>query len=129
VDCHTHLPFVGWRSDEFEARLTGRTYRDQHGGGGIFRSARLFAKASEQDVLAFCRPLIAEMLAHGTTAFEMKTGYGLSVEAELRQAWMARQLSLEIPQTTTTTLLACHAVPPDRPREQGVEEVSEGLSP
>src|SRR5688572_29321794 len=46
VDAHTHLPFVGWRADEFEARLAGQTYRDLHGGeGGIFRSARLFADA------------------------------------------------------------------------------------
>jgi len=112
VDCHTHLPFVGWRADEFEARLAGRTYRDIHGGGGIFRSARMLAEASEGDVLAFCRPLVAEMLAHGTTAFEMKTGYGLSVDAELRQALIALQLSLEVPQTTTATLLACHDVPP-----------------
>ena len=44
VDAHTHLPFFGWRADEFEARLAGRTYRDLHGGGGIFRSARLLAK-------------------------------------------------------------------------------------
>jgi len=129
VDCHTHLPFVGWRAEEFEARLAGRTYRDLHGGGGIFRSARMLAEASEEDVLAFCRPLAAEMLAHGTTAFEMKTGYGLSVEAELRQAWIARQLSLEIPQTTTATLLACHAVPPDRSRQEWVDEVCEKLIP
>jgi imidazolonepropionase len=129
VDCHTHLPFVGWRADEFEARLAGRTYRDIHGGGGIFRSARMLAEASEEDVLAFCRPLVAEMLAHGTTAFEMKTGYALSVKAELRQAWIARQFSLEIPQTTTTTLLACHAVPPDGSREEWVDEVCENLIP
>jgi imidazolonepropionase len=129
VDCHTHLPFVGWRAEEFEARLTGMTYRDIHGGGGIFRSARMLSEASEQDVLAFCRPLVAEMLAHGTTAFEMKTGYGLSVEAELRQAWIARQLSLQIPQTTTTTLLGCHAVPPDRSRGEWVDEVCEKLIP
>jgi imidazolonepropionase len=129
VDCHTHLPFVGWRAEEFEARLAGRTYRDIHGGGGIFRSARMLAEASEEDVLAFCRPLVAEMLAHGTTAFEMKTGYGLSVEAELRQAWIARQLALEIPQTATVTLLACHAIPPDRSREEWVSEVCERLIP
>src|SRR5919108_675279 len=51
VDCHTHLPFVGWRADEFEARLAGKTYRDLHGGGGIYRSARLMAEASDEDVV------------------------------------------------------------------------------
>src|SRR5437660_2574235 len=80
VDCHTHLPFFGWRADEFEAKLAGRSYRDLHGeGGGIARSARLLAQASDQEVIEFCRPLVAEMLAHGTTAVELTTGYGFSV--------------------------------------------------
>src|SRR4029077_20433331 len=73
VDCHTHLPFFGWRADEFEARLSGRTYRDLQGqGGGIFRSSRLLAGASDGEVLAFCLPLAREMLRHGTVAFELK---------------------------------------------------------
>ena len=112
VDCHVHLPFYGWRADEFEARLAGASYRDLHGEeGGIFRSARMLATASEDEVLAFCIPLMREMAAHGTTAMELKTGYGLSVEAELRQARLARMLADEAPQTCTVTLLACHAVP------------------
>jgi imidazolonepropionase len=129
VDCHTHLPFFGWRADEFEARLAGVTYRDLHGGGGIFRSARLLAKASDDEVIDFCRPLISEMLAHGTTALELKTGYGLSLENELRQARLARRLASEVPQTCTVTLLACHAIPPGRTREDWVEEVCRDLIP
>jgi imidazolonepropionase len=129
VDCHTHLPFFGWRADEFEARLAGKTYRDHHGGGGIYRSARMLAAASDDDVLDFCRPLAAEMLAHGTTATELKTGYGLSVEAELRQARLARRLAQEIPQTTTVTLLAAHAVPEGGTREQWVDQVCNELIP
>lgn len=130
VDCHTHLPFFGWRDDEWEARLTGATYRDLHGqGGGIPRSARMLAEASDDEVLAFCRPLIAEMLAHGTTSLEMKTGYGLSVEAELRQARLARRLADEIPQTVTVTLLACHAVPEGTARDAWVATACEELIP
>jgi imidazolonepropionase len=129
VDCHTHLPFFGWRADEFEARLAGATYRDLHGGGGIFRSARLLAEASDDEVIDFCRPLIAEMLANGTTALELKTGYGLSVENELRQARLARRLAAEVPQTCTVTLLACHAIPAGRTREDWVEEVCRDLIP
>jgi imidazolonepropionase len=129
VDCHTHLPFMGWRADEFEARLAGRTYRDLHGGGGIFRSARMLASAEDDEVLAFCRPLTEEMLAHGTTALELKTGYGLSVDAELRQARLARRLAEEIAQTATVTLLACHAVPPGRDRDDWVGEVCRELIP
>jgi len=130
VDCHTHLPFVGWRADEFEARLTGRTYRDLQGqGGGIFRSSRLLRDATDDEVMAFCLPLAAEMAAHGTTAVELKTGYGLSVEDELRQARLARRLASEIPQTAGVTLLACHAVPEGMTREGWVDAVCGELIP
>jgi len=130
VDCHTHLPFVGWRADEFEAKLAGQSYRDVHGGGGgIARSARLLASASDEDVVDFCRPLLQEMLAYGTTAVEFKTGYGLSVEAELRQARLARRLAETAPQTVTVTLLACHAVPEGMERERWVSMVCEELIP
>lgn len=129
VDCHTHLPFVGWRADEFEARLAGATYRDLHGGGGIYRSARMLASASDEQVLSFCRPLLAEMLAHGTTALELKTGYGLSVEGELRQARLARRLAAEAEQTCTVTLLPCHAVPEGLERAAWVRTVCEELIP
>jgi imidazolonepropionase len=129
VDCHTHLPFVGWRADEFEARLAGISYRELHGEGGIYRSARLLAEASDDEVLAFCRPLVREMADHGTTALELKTGYGLSVQAELRQARLARRLAAEAPQTCTVTLLACHAVPPGMDRARWVEAVCDELVP
>jgi len=129
VDCHTHLPFFGWRTDEFEARLAGKTYRDLHGSGGIYRSARLLAEASDEEVIDRCRGLAGEMLAHGTTALELKTGYGLSVEGELRQARLARRLAKEIPQQARLTLLACHAVPEGRSREEWVEDVCTTLIP
>ncbi len=129
VDCHTHLPFVGWRDDEFEARLAGATYRDLHGEGGIYRSARLLAEADDEEVLAFCLPLVREMAEHGTTALELKTGYGLSLEAELRQARLARRLAAEAPQTCTVTLLACHAVPRGLKREEWVRVVCRELIP
>ena len=129
VDCHTHLPFFGWRDDEFEARLSGTTYRDQHGEGGIARSARMLAEATDEEVLRFCRPLAEQMLVLGTTALELKTGYGLSVEAELRQARLARRLADEIPQTAVVTLLACHAVPPGTTRDAWVETACSELIP
>jgi imidazolonepropionase len=129
VDCHTHLPFFGWRDDEYEARLAGASYRGLHGEGGIARSARQLAEASDEEVLEFCRPLAAEMLRHGTTALELKTGYGLSIEAELRQARLARRLAEELPQTATVTLLACHAVPEGTDRASWVEAVRTELIP
>lgn len=129
VDSHTHLPFFGWRDDEFEARLAGATYRDQHGDGGIVRSARMLSEATDEEVLEFCRPLLAEMAGHGTTALELKTGYGLSVDGELRQARLARRLAEEAPQTATVTLLAGHAVPEGMTEEAWLRVACEELIP
>ncbi len=130
VDCHTHLPFRGWRADEFEARLAGQTYRDvQGGGGGIYRSARLLSEASDQEVIDFCLPLAEEMLAHGTTALEMKSGYGLSIEGELRQLRLAAAVAERIPQTVSVTLLACHAVPEGWERAAWVDAACRDLIP
>ena len=129
VDAHTHLPFVGWRADEFEARLAGVSYRDLHGEGGIRRSARMLAEASDDEALAFCLPLALEMAEHGTTTLELKTGYGLSVESELRQARLARRLAAEVPQTCAVTLLACHAVPDGLEREEWVRLACTELIP
>jgi imidazolonepropionase len=129
IDCHTHLPFAGWRADEFEARLSGVSYRELHGEGGIYRSARMLAEASDEEVLAFCRSLVQEMADHGTTTLELKTGYGLSVEAELRQARLARRLAEEAPQTCSVTLLACHAIPEGMERADWVRTVCDELIP
>jgi len=130
VDCHVHLPFVGWRADEFEARLTGETYRDVQGrGGGIFRSSRMLAEADDDEVLAFSKALAIEMAHHGTTALELKSGYGLSVEAELRLLRLARRLADAVPQTCRVTLLACHAVPEDMSREEWVGVACDELIP
>jgi imidazolonepropionase len=130
VDDHTHLPFAGWRADEFEARLRGVSYRELHGGdGGIFRSARMFAEATDDEVLAFSRPLLAEMLVHGTTALELKTGYGLSIDQELRAARLARRLAGEARQTCTVTLLAAHAVPAETDRARWVRAACHELIP
>jgi imidazolonepropionase len=130
VDCHVHLPFFGWRDDEFEARLRGVSYRELHGqDGGIFRSSRMLREAGDEEVLAFCRPLLDEMLAHGTTALELKTGYGLGIEEELRQARLARRLAEGAAQTCSATLLACHAVPEGWAREDWVRAACEELIP
>jgi len=130
VDCHTHLPFVGWRADEFEARLRGISYRELHGGdGGIFRSARMFTEASDDEVLDFSRALLDEMLAHGTTALELKTGYGLSIEQELRAARLSRRLAEDAAQTCSVTLLAAHAVPDGSTRTDWVRSACTELIP
>jgi imidazolonepropionase len=130
VDCHVHLPFVGWRADEYEARLAGESYRDLHGReGGIFRSARMLAESDDDDVLAFSTALLREMSSLGTTAAELKSGYGLSVEGELRQLRLARRLAEAAPQTCAVTLLACHAIPEGATREEWVAVACDELIP
>jgi imidazolonepropionase len=130
VDCHVHLPFFGWRADEYEARLAGVSYREMHGQeGGIYRSSQMLSEASDDEVIDFCMPLVAEMSTCGTTTLELKTGYGLSVEQELRQARLARRLAERIPQTCTVTLLGCHAIPKDADRAAWVREVCDELIP
>jgi imidazolonepropionase len=130
VDCHTHLPFFGWRADEDSARLSGVRYETLHGReGGIFRSARLLEEAPDEEVLRFSAALAGQMLVTGTTTFETKSGYGLSVEGELRQLRLARALAAEVPQEVVTTCLAAHAVPRGRSEGEWIGVASEELLP
>jgi imidazolonepropionase len=113
VDCHTHLPFAGWRAEEYERKVTGVPYAEiARAGGGIASSARALAETDDESVLRQAEALAGEMLRHGTTAFEGKTGYGLSVEAEARSARLARTLAERVPQPMAVTGLFAHAVPP-----------------
>ena len=113
VDCHTHLPFAGWRAEEYERKVTGVPYAEiARLGGGIAASARALAQASDEEVLRQAEALAAEMLVHGTTALEGKTGYGLSHEGEARAVRLGRALAGRIPQPMTMTGLFAHAVPP-----------------
>jgi imidazolonepropionase len=112
VDCHTHLPFAGWRAGEYAMKVAGRDYVDiATAGGGIQASARALAEASDAAVLDQATDLAAEMLAHGTTTFETKSGYGLSIEAELRSLRLAAELGSRVPQDLVSTALVAHAVP------------------
>lgn len=130
VDPHTHLPFYGWRADEDSARLSGVRYETLHREeGGIFRSRRLLAETSDEEVLSFGERLAGEMLRSGTTTFEMKSGYGLSVDAELRQLRLAARLAERIPQKVVSTCLAAHAVPDGKTQGAWVGEVSDVLLP
>jgi imidazolonepropionase len=113
VDCHTHLPFAGWRAGEYEMKVTGVPYEEiARSGGGIGSSARALAETGDDEVLAQSSALAAEMLAHGTTAFECKSGYGLSVEAELRSLGLATRLGEAVRQETVSTALLAHVIPP-----------------
>jgi imidazolonepropionase len=107
VDCHTHLPFAGWRANEYEMKVTGVPYEEiARSGGGIASSARALAQASDDDVLALARELRTEMLRLGSTTVEGKTGYGLEREQELRSVRLGRALELD-----RVTGLFAHSVP------------------
>lgn len=130
VDPHTHLPFFGWRADEDGARLSGVRYEEIHGRqGGIFRSRQLLAEASDTEVLSFGEDMAAAMLRAGTTTFETKSGYGLSVEGELRQLRLAADLAGRVPQTVVHTCLAAHAVPEGYTQGGWTGEAAEQLLP
>ena len=119
VDCHTHLPFAGWRAEEYELKVTGVAYEEiARRGGGIASSARAFGAASDEDVLAQARTLSAEMLRTGTTTFEGKTGYGLSVAAEMRAVRLGRELGAD-----RVTGLFAHAVPDGYEADAWMDEV------
>ncbi len=112
VDCHTHLPFAGWRAGEYAQKIAGVPYEQiAWEGGGIKSSARSLAMATDEDVLAQAGAAAAEMLAHGTTTFECKSGYGLSVDGEARSLRLAVALGERVPQTVLSTALLAHAVP------------------
>ncbi|MGI9185183.1 MAG: imidazolonepropionase [Solirubrobacteraceae bacterium] len=124
VDCHTHLPFAGWRAGEYEHKLAGVGYESiSRSGGGIAASARALAESPDEAVLAQAGELAAEMLAAGTTTFETKSGYGLSRAGELRALRLARELETRVPQTTLSTGLLAHAIPPGFSADQWMAEV------
>ena len=130
VDPHTHLPFFGWRADEDAARLSGFRYETLHKEeGGIYRSARMLADASDEEILEFSRDLAAAMLRRGTTTFETKSGYGLGVDAELRQLRLARRLATSVHQEVITTCLAAHAVPKGKTEGAWIGEIAQDLLP
>jgi imidazolonepropionase len=124
VDCHTHLPFAGWRGEEYEQKVTGVPYEEiARGGGGIAASARALAASTDDAVLAQAGAIAREMLATGTTTLEAKTGYGLSREGEARLVRLAHALGERTVQPVTVTGLFAHAVPPGWDADAWMDEV------
>jgi imidazolonepropionase len=124
VDPHSHPVFGGWRHEEFELRLAGRSYREiAEAGGGILSTVRATRAASEDELVASGRARLAEMLDWGTTTLEAKSGYGLDTATELRMLRAIRRLAAEGPQAVVATFLGAHSVPPGTTRERYVELV------
>jgi imidazolonepropionase len=114
VDCHTHLAFGGWRAEEFEQRLLGRSYLEiAAGGGGIARTMRLTRAAGDDELAARALGFLGEMLALGVTTVECKSGYGLDREQELRLLRLYQRLAKAQPIRLVPTFLGAHVVPPE----------------
>lgn len=114
VDAHTHLVFAGDRSDEFARRLAGESYADiAAGGGGILATVAATRATPEEDLFQLATQRVLRMLRTGTTTLEIKSGYGLDLETELRLLRVARRIGEELPVTVKTTFLGAHSVPPE----------------
>lgn len=114
IDCHTHLIHGGDRAREFEMRLEGASYEEvARAGGGIVSTVRATRGASEDELVTTALPRLDALIAEGVTTIEIKSGYGLDRETELRSLRAARRLGEERPVRVTTTFLGAHAVPPE----------------
>ena len=114
IDCHSHVVFAGNRAAEFEMRLNGASYADvARAGGGILSTVTATRAASEDDLLAQSLPRVDLMIAAGATVIEVKSGYGLTVAAELTMLRAARRIAARRPVRVVTTHLAAHAIPPE----------------
>ena len=112
IDCHTHTVFGGHRAREFELRLEGASYAEiARAGGGIVSTVSSTRAASEDDLLTAALARIDRMAGVGTV--EIKSGYGLDVETELKMLRVARRIGRERPVTVVTSFLGAHAVPPE----------------
>ena len=114
IDCHTHAVFGGDRGAEFEARLEGVTYEElAAAGGGIMATVRATRAASAGELLRGALDRLEAMAGEGTATVEIKSGYGLDLETEIRMLEAARRLGDVSGLSVRTSLLAAHAVPPE----------------
>jgi len=112
VDCHTHLAFAGWRQDEFEQKLLGRSYLEiARAGGGILSTVARTRAASEAELFDRASGFLRDMVRLGVTTVEAKSGYGLDLETELRLLRVYRALQLTGPARIVATFLGAHTVP------------------
>ena len=114
IDCHTHLVHAGTRAAEWRMRLAGARYDEiAAAGGGIVSTVQAVRAASEADLVAASLPRLDAMLADGVTTVEIKSGYGLSLDDELRMLRAAKALAAARPVRVAATFLGAHSVPPE----------------
>lgn len=130
VDPHTHLVFAGNRANEFLMRCQGASYQEiARAGGGIVASTGPTRKASVEELSELGKKRLEQMLKHGTTTCEVKTGYGLSAESELNMMRAIFRLAKTQPVELSATFMPAHAFPPDCPRQEYIRLIKEEMLP
>ncbi len=114
IDCHTHTVFAGTREHEFVQRAQGRSYLEiAEAGGGIRSTMRQVREASREELLSLAQPRLTHMLEQGVTTVEIKSGYGLTVEDEIKMLEVVAELDAHLPTDVVGTYLAAHTIPPE----------------
>lgn len=130
VDCHTHLVFAASREKEFVMKIHGASYADiARAGGGILNSAQALRSISEDELLERSLPRLKEVMRKGTVALEIKSGYGLNTESELKMLRVARRLSQISGVPIRTTFLGAHSVPTGIDKKDYIRLVIEEMIP
>jgi imidazolonepropionase len=124
IDCHTHVVFGGNRAQEFELRLQGASYEEiARAGGGIVSTVTATRQASEDALLADALPRVDALIAEGVCVIEVKSGYGLDCETELKMLRVARRISRVRPVRVQTTFLGAHAVPAGADADAYIDDI------
>jgi imidazolonepropionase len=132
IDCHTHLAFAGWRAEEFEQRIEGRSYLDiARAGGGILSTVQQTRAASEDELERRARDFLREILSLGVTTLECKSGYGLDENTELKLLRVYQRLARQQPVRLVPTFLGAHVLPPEfrKQRQDYIELLVSHLIP
>lgn len=130
IDCHTHPTYGGKRSDEFVRRLEGATYQQIGSeGGGIKKTVKMTQISSEDELYQDTCHRLKRFLRHGVTTVECKSGYGLTVEDELKMLRVLKKADHDLPMTIKSTCLALHAIPADQEKDPFIQDMTHKLLP
>ncbi len=124
IDCHTHIVFGGNRAREFEMRLNGASYEEvARAGGGIVSTVTATRQESEETLLQQALPRVDALIAQGVAVIEVKSGYGLDYETELKMLRVARRIAAERPVRVLTSFLGAHAVPKGAEADSYIDDI------
>ena len=132
VECHTHTAFAGSRASEFKLRLAGASYEEiAEAGGGILNSVNATRKASKKELKELMRQRVNHFVKQGITTLEIKSGYGLSFDSEIKILESIKELNKEMPIDLIPTFLGAHTIPPEfkNKREEYISIITEKMLP